>query len=129
MVRPDAGAVASFSGVTRCHFEGRTVRELQYEAYDAMAEAELRKLCSEVRSKWHVKAIAVVHRTGTVPIGEPSVEIAISSEHRKDGLEAVAFFIDELKARVPIWKKEVYAEDEGAPGGDSPHAVWKANAE
>ena len=73
-----------------------------------------------VRARWPVRHIAIAHRTGTVPVTEASVEIAISSAHRAEALAACAFAIDELKAQVPIWKKEVYEDEQ---------AVWKANRE
>ena len=79
-------------------------------------------VCARMRERWPaLRHVALAHRLGVVPIGEASVEIAASSAHRRDALEAVAFAIDDLKARVPIWKKEVYAGDEAA--------VWKENAE
>jgi molybdopterin synthase catalytic subunit len=81
-----------------------------------------RKLCVEIRSKWDVCNIAILHRLGVVSVRESSVVIAISSAHRRESLEAVAYAIDELKARVPIWKKEQYAEPDNA-------AQWKANSE
>ena len=85
-----------------------------------MAEAELRKTGAEARAKWSLHRIGVWHRTGIVPVGETSVVIAVSSAHRHAALEATAFLIDTLKARVPIWKKEVLATGE---------ADWKANVE
>lgn len=134
VVRSNTGAVASFSGTTRDNFDGKRVLRLEYEAYEPMAVLEIRRICAAARARWDLKVIAVTHRTGLVPIGEPSIEIAISSPHRRDALEAVHFAIDELKARVPIWKKEVY--EEGAPAGESSAdaidghaAAWKANAE
>eukprot|EP01126_Amoeba_proteus_P035880 TRINITY_DN362_c0_g1_i6.p1 TRINITY_DN362_c0_g1~~TRINITY_DN362_c0_g1_i6.p1 ORF type:complete len:110 (-),score=15.90 TRINITY_DN362_c0_g1_i6:174-503(-) len=84
-----------------------------------MAESELSKICVAVRKKWDVIHIAIYHKTGLVPIGEASVIIAISSQHREEGLEAVHWSIDELKATVPIWKKEFYTDG----------SVWKGNAE
>ncbi|RKP04685.1 Molybdopterin biosynthesis MoaE [Thamnocephalis sphaerospora] len=120
-VRDDgAGAVVTFSGTTRNHFQGRRVLRLDYEAYAPMAEAEMRKIGDEARSRWALIRIGVWHRTGTVPVGETSIVIAVSSAHRHDALQAASYMIDELKARVPIWKKEVLADGE---------AEWRANAE
>jgi len=100
---------------------------LEYEAYESMAIEEMKKICIQVRGKWQLGHIAVTHRLGTVPIGEASVVIAISSEHRKASLEAVQHTIDALKALVPIWKKEVYeSASEVSSSGD---AEWKANKE
>ena len=85
-----------------------------------MAEREMRAICAAVRERWPVRHIAMVHRIGVVPVGEASVEIAVSSTHRREAIAAAAYAIDALKDRVPIWKKEVY-------DGDAP-ATWKANA-
>ena len=115
-----AGASSIFVGTTRDTFEGKRVARLEYEAYVPMAEKELKRLCGKVRERWNVERIAVVHRTGVVPLGEASVVIAVSSAHRKEALEAVHFAIDDLKATVPIWKKEVYTD-----GTNS----WKENKE
>lgn len=115
-----AGAIATFVGVTRDTFEGKPVVRLEYEAYEPMALAECRALCERVRQRWAVIKVAVAHRTGVVMCGEASVVIAVSSAHRAEALEAVQFAINELKATVPIWKKEVYGED---------GYTWKANAE
>jgi molybdopterin synthase catalytic subunit len=80
----------------------------------------MEKLCAEMRAKWpSLHNVAVYHRTGVVGVTEASVVIAVSSAHRRDSLEALHFAIDELKAKVPIWKKEVYE------GGQ----VWKQNKE
>jgi len=117
---PEAGAVSSFSGNTRNTFEGKKVIRLEYEAYVPMAEKEMLKICDKIRSKWDIISVAIFHRIGVVPIGESSVIIVVSSAHRRESLEAVQFGIDELKATVPIWKKEVY--------DDNTHA-WKENKE
>ncbi|XP_014665196.1 PREDICTED: molybdopterin synthase catalytic subunit-like isoform X2 [Priapulus caudatus] len=117
---PDCGAVSLFVGSTRDSFEGRVVKQLEYEAYTPMAEAEMRNICAMLREKWRIKHIAVFHRLGVVPVMEASVIIAVSSEHRTDSLEAVSFAINALKSSVPIWKKEIY--EEGV-------AEWKENKE
>jgi len=116
---PQAGAIATFSGTTRDMFEGKTVLELRYEAYVPMATRCLSSICTTARSTWDIHKIAVAHRLGPVPVGETSVLIAVSSVHRADGLDACKFLIDELKASVPIWKKEVYTNGE----------IWKENSE
>jgi molybdopterin synthase catalytic subunit len=119
VVCPTAGGIATFTGTTRDHFEGKQVVRLEYEAYGAMAEKEIRAICGRMRARWALRHIAFAHRTGVVPTCEASVEIAVSSTHRKEALEAVQYAIDELKAHVPIWKKEVY-DGEAA-------AAWKEN--
>jgi len=116
---PGAGAVASFIGVTRDNFDGKQVERLEYEAYVPMALEKLLQVCEEACIKWDLKKVAMAHRTGVVAVGEASVIIVASSAHRKEALEAVHWAIDELKATVPIWKKEVFE------GGE----VWKENAE
>lgn len=116
---PKSGAIATFAGTTRDSFEGKRVVELRYEAYVSMAVRLLKSICSSARSSWDLDSIAVAHRLGTVPVGETSVFVAVSSVHRSDALEACRYLIDEIKASVPIWKKEVYANGE----------VWKENSE
>ncbi|CAI9774550.1 unnamed protein product [Fraxinus pennsylvanica] len=113
------GAIATFSGTTRDTFEGKTVLELRYEAYVPMAVRCIKSICSSARASWNLNSIAVAHRVGPVPVGDISVFIAVSSVHRADGLDACKFIIDEVKASVPIWKKEVYTNGE----------VWKENSE
>ena len=86
-----------------------------------MAEREMRVIIQKARQRWSLRHVAIAHRIGVVPTAESSVEIAISSTHRKEALAACQFAIDELKAQVPIWKKEVY------DGGVAPE--WKENKE
>ena len=105
---PGAGAVATFIGATRNNNEGRSIVSLDYEAYPGMAEQEMAKLGEEAAAKWELIRLAIVHRTGNVPIGEASVAIAVSAPHRDDAFKACRYAIDELKKRVPIWKKEIY---------------------
>jgi molybdopterin synthase catalytic subunit len=116
------GAVATFVGVTRNNFNGKVVQKLTYEGYVPMAEKELRKLCDDARAKYpSLRKIAAVHILGDCPVGTASVIIAVSSPHRRDSLHSLEYLIDELKARIPIWKLEVYEGDEGS--------VWKENVE
>ncbi|KAH8030972.1 hypothetical protein HPB51_012440 [Rhipicephalus microplus] len=117
---PDCGAISIFLGTTRNHCDGKTVDSLSYEAYVPMAKREMLLICEVIRERWDVKNIAIIHRLGDVPLGESSVLIAVSSEHRQEAMNASKYAIDELKRRVPIWKKEHYAS------GDN---QWKANKE
>jgi molybdopterin synthase catalytic subunit len=103
---PATGATVTFIGTTRDHNEGRTVTQLEYEAYPEMALAEMRKIGEAARQRWPIARLAIVHRIGPVPIGEASVVIAVSSAHRVAAFEACHFAIDRLKEVVPIWKKE-----------------------
>jgi len=109
---PATGATCTFIGTTRDHHDGRTVTELEYEAYAEMALAEMRKIGTEAQRRWPIAALAIVHRIGVVPIGEASVVIAVSSAHRAAAFEACHFAIDRLKEVVPIWKKERFAGGE-----------------
>ena len=102
VVRPESGAVVTFQGTTR------DVERLEYEAYPGMAEKEIERIAAEASARWPIARIAVVHRTGVVPIGEASVAIAASSAHRADAFSAARFTIDRLKEVVPIWKKEFF---------------------
>ncbi len=106
-VRSDAaGAVAVFAGIVRDHHRGARVENLEYEAYAPMAEAEMRRIIAEIRARWDLEGVAIVHRTGRLEIGETSVAIAVSSAHRREALEACAYAIDRVKDSVPVWKKE-----------------------
>jgi molybdopterin synthase catalytic subunit len=104
----DAGAIATFTGTTRVHSRGRTVTHLDYEAYEGMAEQVMEEIADALGARYELTAIAIHHRIGRVSIGETSVVIAVSAPHRRDALAACKDAIDELKERVPLWKKEVY---------------------
>jgi molybdopterin synthase catalytic subunit len=108
---PDAGGINVFLGTTRneIHPTMGPLLHLDYHAYDEMALAELRKLADQAHAQWPIHKIAIHHRLGPVPIGQPSVIIAVSSPHRAESFAACRFLIDQLKQTVPIWKKEVYA--------------------
>jgi molybdopterin synthase catalytic subunit len=108
-VRSDeAGAIATFTGTTRVHSRGRTVTHLDYEAYEGMAEKVMEEIADALRARYVLTGIAIHHRVGRCAIGETSVVIAVSAPHRQDALAACKDAIDELKERVPLWKKEVY---------------------
>jgi molybdopterin synthase catalytic subunit len=125
VARPDAGAVVTFIGTTRDHNAGRIVIRLEYEAYPEMAVREMRRIGEQALERFGAAAIAIVHRTGVVEIGEASVAIAVSAAHRDAAFQASRFAIDRLKEIVPIWKKEHYRGGEvwiGAQQG-GPEAV------
>merc|ERR1719319_1247827 len=132
---PKAGAITVFYGTTRDNFQDKVVTRLEYTAYVPMAEREIRKIGLEARKKWpSLNKMAVYHRLGNCPVTETSVICGVSSPHRRNSLECCSFLIDELKARVPIWKKELYAPNgrETTAPGESDQAeqgVWKANKE
>jgi molybdopterin synthase catalytic subunit len=120
-VRTDAhGAVVTFLGTTRetSPDDPRPVEALDYEAYDAMALAEMRAIASEVRERFGELGIAMVHRTGRVALGEPSVAVVVAAPHRGTAFDACRHAIDALKSRVPVWKREQYRD-----GG----TAWIAN--
>ncbi|KAF9304248.1 Molybdopterin synthase catalytic subunit [Mortierella antarctica] len=123
---PKAGAISTFSGMTRDNFEDKEVKTLAYEAYAPMAEQTMKQLINNARAKWNdLIHVAIYHKVGDCPVGETSVVIAVSSGHRRQGLEATAWLIDELKVQIPIWKKEIYTN--GGPEGTDGGEVWKAN--
>jgi molybdopterin converting factor subunit 1 len=105
-----AGGVALFVGTTRDENEGRRVVRLEYEAYEDMAISEMAAIGAEMRRRWPLLGVAMVHRIGVVPIAEASVAIAASTPHRDEAFAACRYGIDRLKALVPIWKKEYYAD-------------------
>ncbi|MCL4821028.1 MAG: molybdenum cofactor biosynthesis protein MoaE [Vicinamibacteria bacterium] len=107
---PRDGALALFVGVVRDENQGRPVARLEYEAYEEMAEAELERVEQETRARFPVTDVRLVHRLGPLAIGEASVAVAVSSPHRGEAFTACRFAIDTLKKRVPIWKKEFYAD-------------------
>lgn len=125
VVTGGSGAVSTFVGITRDNFQGKTVLKLSYEGYVPMALKELRKLCRDCTHQFpSVEKIAAVHILGDCPVGHASVILAASSPHRREALHATEYLIDELKRRIPIWKREVYAGN----GGEL-ESVWKENAE
>ena len=108
---PTAGGIDVFLGTTRAEKNGRgqELLSLDYEAYHDMALRQLQELSRRARERWPIIKLALLHRTGPVGLGEPSVVIAVSTPHRAESFEACRFLIDELKRDVAIWKKEVWA--------------------
>ena len=127
-VRDETGAVSTFIGTTRNHFQGKQVLRLEYEAYEPMALSEMRSICAKLRlqfgsydqSERGLADIVLIHRIGEVPVSEASVFVAVSSVHRSESLQACALAIDLIKESVPVWKKEFYVD-----GSSS----WKENCE
>jgi molybdopterin synthase catalytic subunit len=109
---PAAGAMALFLGVIRDHDHGRGVTGLSYSAHPSAA-AELGRVAEKVAASYSVRAIAIVHRTGDLRLGDLAVVAAVSAEHRGDAFAACEALIDEVKATVPIWKHQFFL------GGDS----------
>lgn len=106
---PRAGGVVSFTGMVRDHDGGREVRELEYSAHPD-AEAALRRVAERVAADLPVHGLAAMHRTGVLRVGEVAVVVAASAAHRGEAFEAARRLIDDLKATVPIWKRQVFGD-------------------
>ncbi len=111
-VRPHCGAVVLFSGTVRDHADGRDdVERLEYEAYDEMVVPKLSEIVDETRARWpDIGRIVLVHRVGSLELGESSVVTAVSAPHRPEAFAAARFAIDALKVSVPVWKREVWSD-------------------
>jgi molybdopterin synthase catalytic subunit len=107
---PADGALCLFAGIVRNENKGKAVLYLEYEAYEDMALSLMETIGAEARQKWPITDLRMVHRLGRLEIGEASVAVAVASPHRKEAFAACRFLIDTLKAQVPIWKKEYYAD-------------------
>jgi len=105
-----AGAIATFIGTVRDHGRGRAVTHLEYEAYAPAAELTMAQIGDEIRERWGIDRVAIVHRVGSLAVGEASVVISVASAHRDAAFEACRYAIERIKEIVPIWKKEHYAD-------------------
>lgn len=112
VVQPDCGAVVTFAGTVRDHAEGRAgVTALEYEAYAEEAGARLVALGEEALRRWpDLGRLALLHRTGTLAVTDVSVVVGVSAPHRDEAFEAARWCIDTLKATLPIWKRETWAD-------------------
>jgi len=119
VVPPECGATVTLDGYVRKITKGRQTLYLVYEAYEAMALKEIKKLIDEAHQKFEIANVGIVHRLGRLEIGETSVVISVAAPHRKAAFEACEWLIRELKRTVPIWKKEVYADGEEWIEGES----------
>jgi molybdopterin synthase catalytic subunit len=108
---PGAGGVVSFTGLVRDHDGGRGVRELEYVAHPDAAQA-LRRVAEAVAAELPVHGLAAVHRTGLLAVGDVAVVVAASAAHRGQAFEAARRLIDDLKAQVPVWKRQVFDDGE-----------------
>lgn len=111
---PGAGGTCVFTGTVRDHSPAGTVTGLRYEAYEELARARLRELADELGERWPLRRVAILHRTGDLDVGEVSVIVACSAAHRAEAFEACREGIEQLKERVPIWKKEFLVSGESA---------------
>ena len=107
---PTCGGVVTFCGVVRSSNRGQEVISILYDCYRDMADGEIEHITKAVTKECGVRSIMVVHRIGEVAVGEVSLLVAVSAEHRKEAFAAAQRVIDEIKRRVPIWKKEHYAD-------------------
>ena len=107
---PLAGACVLFLGVTREVTAGRVTTQLEYQAYEPMARSELQAIRDKAMTNWQLVEVCIAHRLGSAPIGTVSVAVAVSSAHRAAAFQAAAWIMDELKAKVPIWKQEQWAD-------------------
>ncbi|MEM8996146.1 MAG: molybdenum cofactor biosynthesis protein MoaE, partial [Acidobacteriota bacterium] len=125
VARPDCGAVLLFVGAVRNHHRGRGVALLTYSAYDSMARRQIQRICRELEdasADAQRVYVTIVHRLGDVPVGEPSVVIAVASPHRDAAYDASRTALERLKKEVPIWKREHYADGDIAWREEEPLA-------
>ncbi|KAK0633148.1 Molybdopterin biosynthesis MoaE [Immersiella caudata] len=115
---PEAGAIVVFAGTTRDTFQSKPVKELQYTSYPPLALRTMLTIATTICAKHALKGIAMIHRLGTVPIGEESIIIAVSSPHRQAAWRAGEEALEECKEKVEVWKREEFEGEEG---------VWRAN--
>jgi molybdopterin synthase catalytic subunit len=116
---PALGGIASFIGTVRSTASvdeavDKAVVRLEYEAHPTLAVERLRSIAADAALKWDVHRVVAIHRTGTCELGDPTVVVACGAPHRRDALQACRWIIDTIKAEVPIWKREVYADYGGS---------------
>lgn len=114
--RAGCGGLVVFEGSTRSPSEGRHVERLEYEAWGERASAQLRAFAEETAARHSLGGIVAVHRTGVVPIGEPSVVVAAAAPHRAEAFAAARELIDRIKSEAAVWKKEIFAGGESWVG-------------
>ena len=109
VVSPERGGVVTFVGAVRNHHAGRAVLRLEYSAYGPMADLEFARILEEAESRWPAK-VAAEHRVGTLEVGDVAVIVVAAAPHRGAAFDACRYVIEEIKRRVPIWKREHYVE-------------------
>jgi molybdopterin synthase catalytic subunit len=107
---PACGGYAAFEGWVRDHNDGARVRRLEYEVFEALAVREGERILAEAQARFGVSRAACVHRVGDLAVGELAVWVGVSAAHRDEAFRACRYIIDEVKQRLPIWKKEHYAD-------------------
>ena len=115
---PGLGGTAVFLGSVRKGAEDGPVTAIEYSAYEEMAEGELARIVQEANQRWQVCRIEVRHRLGLIPAGEASIAVVAAAPHRAEAFDACRYVIEEVKRRLPIWKKEI---------GEDGSAVWRGN--
>ncbi|MFL6414349.1 MAG: molybdenum cofactor biosynthesis protein [Bryobacteraceae bacterium] len=121
--RSEDGAVVTFEGVVRNNTNGRETTHLEYEGYEGMALDRMRRIGREIVTQFAIGRIGIIHRLGSLQIGEASVVIAVSAPHRKPAFDAALEAINRLKREVPIWKKEYFADGAVWVDGEWDHAL------
>jgi len=112
---PECGGIVTFEGRVRNHNEGSSVDSLEYEAYNSLALKEGGKIITEAKEKFNILDAFSVHRVGHLQIGDLAVWILVTAKHRNEAFDACRFIIDEIKTRLPIWKKEHYTDKNTEP--------------
>jgi molybdopterin synthase catalytic subunit len=112
--RSDAGALSTFFGIVRDKNLGRAVLRLHYECYVSMAERRISEIREEAIDRYGLSGVGIVHRVGTLEIGEIAVAVAVSAVHRAEAFEACASIVEAIKHTVPIWKKETFVDGTSA---------------
>jgi molybdopterin synthase catalytic subunit len=124
LANQEAGALVTFEGWVRDKNDGRSVKSLEYEAFKPLAEKEGGRILAEARDNFSILTAACVHRTGSLALGDLAVMVAVTARHRDAAFGACRYIIDEVKKRVPIWKKEHFAEgDSGWVNAGTDHGA------
>jgi molybdopterin synthase catalytic subunit len=119
VMMPSRGGIASFIGTIRDSFDGKNVKKVIVESYDEMAVTDLRKIAAELSLVKGIGSITIVHRVGTLAVGEVVVAVAVSAIHRKEAFEVCQSIIDRLKQTTPIWKQEFFEKGSRWIGEDA----------
>ena len=109
--RGDAGAINDFWGVVRKLEDGREIDGIQYEAHREMAEHQLRQIAGQATEKFPLQLVIIHHRVGFIAVGEPSLFLRVATAHRSEAFRAIQWIVDELKKKVPIWKRPKFKVD------------------
>jgi molybdopterin synthase catalytic subunit len=118
-----AGAVVDFSGVVRRLENGREIDGIEYEAHREMAEHQLREIAGQAAAKFGLQLVVIHHRIGFIAVGDPSLFVRVASQHRQEAFQAAQWLIDELKKKVPIWKRPRLRQVYGVTGTLSQEAI------